>query len=87
MVIPACSQGAIAIEIRENDPFIEEMLSIINDRETMIATTAERAFLRRLEGGCQIPVGSYSCIQGDQFHINRGGKKVTQSAAVGRRSL
>jgi len=69
VVIPACSQGAIAIEIRENDPFIEEMLSIINDRETMIATTAERAFLRRLEGGCQIPVGSYSCIQGDQFHI------------------
>ena len=69
LVIPACSQGAIAIEIRENDPKIEAVLSRINDPETMIATAAERAFLRTLEGGCQIPVGSYSQIKGNQFYI------------------
>ncbi len=69
LVIPACSQGAIAIEIRENDPVIAELLDAINDKETLLATDAERAFLRTLEGGCQIPVGSYSRIVGDQFEI------------------
>jgi len=69
IMIPACSQGAIVIEIRENDPVTEEIISIINDPETLIATDAERAFLRTLEGGCQIPVGSYSRIDGDTFHI------------------
>lgn len=69
IMIPACSQGAIAIEIREDDSFIEGVLSKINDQLTSIATQAERSFLRTLEGGCQIPVGSYSKIEGDQFHI------------------
>ena len=68
-MIPACSQGAIAIEIRENDPFIEAMVDKINDVDTMTATDAERAFLRTLEGGCQIPVGSYTKIEGDKFHM------------------
>lgn len=69
VMIPACSQGAIAIEIRENDAFIEDLLSKINDKETFITTAAERAFLKTLEGGCQIPVGSFSKIEGNQFHI------------------
>lgn len=69
LMIPACSQGAIAVEIRENDPNTEELISKINDRETLIAIDAERAFLRTLEGGCQIPVGSYSRIDGNKFHI------------------
>lgn len=65
--IPACSQGAIAVEIRENDPEIEEIVTRINDLESSIATEAERAFLRTLEGGCQIPVGSYSKIESNRF--------------------
>jgi len=69
VLIPACSQGAIVIEIRENDPVIEEIISKINDKKTLIATDAERAFLRTLEGGCQIPVGSYTRIDGDAFYI------------------
>jgi len=69
LVIPACSQGAIAIEIRENDPLIANIVSAINDDKTMIATEAERAFLRTLEGGCQIPVGSYSRINQGKFEI------------------
>jgi hydroxymethylbilane synthase len=69
IMIPACSQGAIVIEIRENDPVTEEIISKINDPETLIATDAERAFLRTLEGGCQIPVGSYTWMDGDTFHI------------------
>lgn len=69
LVIPACSQGAIAIEIRKNDPYIASLLSSVNDMETYLATDAERAFLRTLEGGCQIPVGSYSRIVGGNFEI------------------
>lgn len=68
-MIPACSQGAIAIEIREEDAFIAELVSKINDAETLIATDAERAFLKTLEGGCQIPVGSFSKIEGDRFQL------------------
>ena len=70
LVIPACSQGAIAIEIRENDPETAKIVGAINHRKTMLATDAERAFLRTLEGGCQIPVGSYSRIVGERFEIN-----------------
>ncbi|MEI6276923.1 MAG: hydroxymethylbilane synthase [Prolixibacteraceae bacterium] len=68
-VIPACSQGAIAIEIREDDPGIANLVASINDKETLVATDAERAFLRTLEGGCQIPVGSYSRISDGKFEL------------------
>lgn len=69
IMIPACSQGAIAVEIRDNDAFAESIVSKINDQESFVATEAERAFLRTLEGGCQIPVGSFSKIEGDRFKI------------------
>ena len=69
LMIPACSQGAIAVEIRDNDTFTEGIVSKINDPSSFLATEAERAFLSTLEGGCQIPVGSYSQILGDQFKI------------------
>ncbi len=69
IIIPACSQGAIAVEIRENDPDIEKIVAKINDIESLRATEAERAFLRTLEGGCQIPVGSYSKTEGNRFKI------------------
>ena len=67
-MIPACGQGAIAIEIKDNDPDIENIISAINDRETLITTNAERAFLKTLEGGCQIPVGSHSKVEGRYFY-------------------
>ncbi len=69
LMIPACSQGAIAVEIRENDPATEELVSKINHTESFAATEAERTFLGTLEGGCQIPVGSYTTINGDKFKI------------------
>ncbi len=68
-IIPACAQGAIAIETRTDDNFITDLVSKINHIPTFIATNAERAFLRTLEGGCQIPIGSFSQINGNQFSI------------------
>lgn len=69
LMIPACSQGAIAVEIRENDPDTAQLVSKINHTESFAATEAERTFLGTLEGGCQIPVGSYTMIEGDKFKI------------------
>lgn len=88
LVIPACSQGAIAIEIRENDPVIANIVAAINDADTLLATNAERAFLRTLEGGCQIPVGSYSRINGSNFEITGfissiNGEEFLREKAVG----
>jgi hydroxymethylbilane synthase len=56
--LPAAGQGAIAIEIRDDDSELAEILSHLSDEPTSIATRAERAFLSALEGGCQIPIGA-----------------------------
>ncbi|HKY98753.1 MAG TPA: hydroxymethylbilane synthase [Gemmatimonadaceae bacterium] len=56
--LPAAGQGAIAVEIREDDEEIREILAPLDHEETSIAVRAERAFLAALEGGCQIPIGA-----------------------------
>lgn len=67
IMVPAVSQGAIGIEIRENDNDIATIIDGINHNETMLVTTAERAFLKSMEGGCQIPIGCYSKITDNDF--------------------
>jgi len=62
VMIPAVSQGAIAMQIREDDDFTKEIISGVNHRLTYICTQAERTFLRQLEGGCQIPIGCFSSV-------------------------
>ncbi len=66
-LIPACGQGAIAIEIRENDSKIEELISTLHCEQTYNKITAERSFLNELEGGCQIPIGAYATLEGDNL--------------------
>ncbi len=56
--LPAAGQGAIAIQIRADDGPTRRLLAPLGDRITMIDTTAERAFLAALEGGCQVPIGA-----------------------------
>jgi|WetSurMetagenome_2_1015567.scaffolds.fasta_scaffold05654_4 hydroxymethylbilane synthase len=68
-MLPAVGQGAIAIEIRESDELSVSLMKAVNDEETMLAVSAERVFLRELEGGCQIPVGCYSEIVGNKYRI------------------
>lgn len=63
--LPAVGQGALAIETRANDEGILELLAFLNDEETRVATTAERAFLQTVEGGCQVPVGVYGTVVGE----------------------
>lgn len=60
VVVPAVSQGAIGIEIAAGRDDVEAMLAPIVDAETTLATTAERAFMRALEGGCSAPVAAHA---------------------------
>lgn len=67
--IPAVSQGAIAIEIVENDTETARLVEAITHKPTLDAVLAERAFLNTLEGGCQIPIGCYTNINQNTFSI------------------
>lgn len=63
VVMPAVSQGAIAIETRISDPDVDALMEKVNHLATWNAVTAERAFLAHLEGGCQVPLGCYSKVE------------------------
>jgi len=63
VIIPAVGQGALCIEIREGDTFIEELLRPLHHAETELAVRAERALMAELEGGCQVPVGGYARME------------------------
>ena len=69
-MLTAPGQGAIAIEIREDNNEILELLSVLNHNESVICVTAERSFLNRLEGGCQIPFAAHATINGDTLTID-----------------
>ncbi|KUO96708.1 hydroxymethylbilane synthase [Ferroacidibacillus organovorans] len=58
--VPAAGQGALAIECREQDTEVLQLLAAIHDRETERCVMAERAFLAEVGGSCQVPVGAYA---------------------------
>ena len=70
VILPAACQGAMAIEVREDDKEIQKVIEKLNDNETCLCTTAERAFLETLQGGCQVPVGAYSEIKNGQITLH-----------------
>ena len=61
--VPAIGQGAVGIECRVDDPFINNLLSKLDHKDTSICVKAERSFLKKLEGGCQVPIGAYAQIK------------------------
>ena len=67
IMVPAVGQGAIAVEVREKDKQTIEILEKLEHRQTRVCVTAERAFLRTLEGGCQVPIGAYAFLEGGQI--------------------
>jgi hydroxymethylbilane synthase len=69
-LVPAPGQGAVAVQIRADDPALSELLAPLNDEASWIETTAERALLGYLEGGCQVPVGAFARrIAGGGLHL------------------
>lgn len=67
--LPAVGQGAVGIECRLDDQRIRDLLMPLNDRTTQIRVLAERAMNTRLEGGCQVPIGSYALIDNDTIWL------------------
>ncbi len=64
VMIPAVGQGALGIEARADDTGTMEILAALEHRETRYRVEAERAFLRALEGGCQVPIGAHAVLDG-----------------------
>jgi hydroxymethylbilane synthase len=58
--LPAIGQGAIGIECRIGDPFINDLIVPLNHPETATCVRAERALLKKLEGGCQVPIAAHA---------------------------
>lgn len=68
-MLPAVAQGALCIEIRENDDAIEALVAPLNHLETQTVILGERAFLNRLQGGCQVPIAGHGRLEGDRFSL------------------
>lgn len=69
VMVPAPAQGALAIEIREGDLEIENLINCIKDEEAEIQVAAERGFLDGVNGSCHVPMGAYCTIEGEQIKL------------------
>ncbi len=69
IMLPAVGQGALGIEIKSNNKFAEKVIKSIHDDNTFAAATAERALLKKLEGGCQIPIGAYAEVRKNGLYL------------------
>ena len=70
VMCPAAGQGALAIEIREDDAATRDILKFLDDTDARTATTCERALLNRLGGGCQVPIGALAEVLEGKLHLD-----------------
>ena len=68
-LLPAVAQGTLGIQTRDDDDAINALADRLSDAETVDRTRAERAFLARLEGGCQVPIAAYATLDGDRLRL------------------
>lgn len=68
-LLPANGQGAVGIECRSDDQQVQKYLSTLEHGETRARVLTERAMNRKLEGGCQVPIGAYAEVEGDTIHL------------------
>jgi hydroxymethylbilane synthase len=69
VLLPAVGQGAVAVEIRDNDNEVGEIVSTLDHFATRVCVRAERAFLKELEGGCQVPIGGLASTDGTDISL------------------
>ena len=86
--LPAIGQGALGIETREDDKEVEEQIRFLNDKESWITVSSERAFLKRLGGGCQVPIAAFARAFGTTLQIDGlvgtiDGKRLIRHRIVG----
>jgi hydroxymethylbilane synthase len=93
LMLPAVAQGILAIECRADDAATQALLTVLDHAPSRAAALAERAFLRRLEGGCQVPIAAHAELDAtgitlhglvaslDGTHIVRGTQRATLADA------
>ena len=91
LMIPAPAQGALALEIRENDEDLEKMIDAIRDEISQIQTDAERSYLAGIDGSCHIPMGAYCEVDGEKLTLtgifgDEDGEKITVASLEGDRN-
>lgn len=69
LMLPAVGQGALGIETRTEDRPTNELVAELAHPPTMVAVRAERAFLRRLQGGCEVSIGGYGTLEGERLTL------------------
>ncbi|RNA64645.1 hydroxymethylbilane synthase [Prosthecochloris sp. ZM_2] len=70
VMLPAVGQGALGIETRIDDNETREIVKVMNNQNSEFCTKAERALLRHLQGGCQIPIGAYATYTNGTLHLS-----------------
>jgi hydroxymethylbilane synthase len=88
--IPAAGQGALGIEMREDNPPLKELLAMLDDQESGLTVRAERSFLHALGAGCHTPAGAYAELSGGDmllrgFVSSPDGKEMVRMNMLGRR--
>jgi hydroxymethylbilane synthase len=88
LLLPAVGQGAVALEIRATDDIVRPYVDAIHSHDTAVAVNAERAVLRTLEGGCQVPLGALARAQGTMLHLDAiigsiDGTRIIKASQVG----
>ncbi len=68
-MLPAVGQGALGLELRRADEQLLEQLQFLHHGPTAVAVQAERAYLARLEGGCQVPIGAHAVLKGGELNV------------------
>lgn len=69
-MLPAVGQGALGIEIHSSNKLVEEILLPLHDENTFAAVLSERALLRKLEGGCQVPIGAFAEVKSNGLYLD-----------------
>jgi hydroxymethylbilane synthase len=86
--LPAIGQGALGIECRVDDRELNDLIAFFNHADSRTCVTGERALLRRLEGGCQVPIACYGQMKNGRLHLTGlvgsvDGKKIIKDAIEG----
>ena len=87
-MLPAIGQGSLGIELRKSDRELLDGLMFLHDSETAVTVAAERAFLLRLEGGCQVPIGAHATLENGEVTLTGliasvDGRKILKEQATG----
>ena len=70
LVLPAVGQGALGIEIHKDNKITDEIVQSVHHENTYAAVLAERALLKKLEGGCQVPIGAFAEVKPNELYLD-----------------